>query len=134
METTNEKMHAIVPLSEEYVEAYRFFRSRGYGATDSMKMASTERRIRHDTSLRVRWVNDDAFDICPEWDAEVATSIKRQLDSGKAVAMGMILERVRRCSDCGHEEWDDVDSLWGIVVDVLDEEAVKREYEGTLEI
>lgn len=134
MEAPNEPTHPLVPLSVHFVEAYRFFRSRGWGAVSAMHMASMERRIRADAGLRIRWEPDHDFSVCPDWDNEVQDTIARLVKSGKATPMGMILERCRTCSECCHTDWDQVDALWGIVIPVDDEEDTKREYEGGLEI
>lgn len=59
--------------------------------------------------VRCVWVPDPTTPMAEEEKENVA--------SGKWAALGCILQK--RCTNC--DEWKDVDSLWGIVIEPTDE-------------
>ena len=81
-----------------------------------------------DEKTRVRWVYDENYETIGfyAYDTEEETKeaenweIER-LESGELVPLGFIIEE--KCSQCGN--WDQVDSLWGIVIEP-DEEKLRE--------
>lgn len=78
----------------------------------------------HETETsRVRWVYDTEYSPedswgLPEPDNSIAIeNEKKELESGNFVALGAIVET--KCEKCGN--WDQYDSLWGIIVNVDDD-------------
>lgn len=73
-----------------------------------------------DNDTRVRWVFDEMHETegsyAYETEAETQAAERfelSKLESGEWVALGCIVEK--RCGSCGN--WDDTDSLWGIVIE-----------------
>lgn len=84
--------------------------------------------ITHETAdRRVRWVYDEyyqsegsyAYDTEEETAAAVAEE-QEALNTGRYVALGAIVET--KCGACG--QWEEHDSLWGIVIEPDEKELV----------
>jgi hypothetical protein len=113
-------------FNSAFLTSYRFFREQGETATRAAVMASREQRLRAaiaDGSVRVRWVDDDDHDILSD-----DPTMRRRIAEGRYEVQGMIIERRKQCSECGHVEWEHVDSLWGIVLDTKPPESGYRRY------
>ncbi len=76
----------------------------------------------HETETRrVRWVHDETYETRGSYAFETEEVTRKAedeeiegLNNGNLVVLGAIVET--RCSSC--KQWEDRDSLWGIVVSV----------------
>lgn len=107
-------------FNSRYLASYRFFRSQGVSAQQASYMAAREQRLKRvieEGKIRVRWEDDTDFDPTGYHDEAL---VRRRVESGRYEVKGLIIERYRQCPTCGTEEWEVVDSCWGIVLDARD--------------
>lgn len=109
----------------KFLAAYRFFREMGESAQRAAVMASRELRLKAAIAsgeIRVRW--EDDLDSEDPWIDDELT--RRRIEDGRYTMRGVIIERLKKCSHCQHEEWEQMDSLWGIVLDEKDDNKYQR--------
>lgn len=120
-------------MDNELRESFRFhLKTCAYStppgnAVCAFNLAKAEMRLLASKTHRIKWVNDEDYDISwAEDDEQYLKALVSDLNNGRLVSMGIIVEKM--CPHC--HAWDQVDSLWGIIIEPTDEQ--RRPYEAQM--